>query len=419
MKINIDLKKLIGKGYASFWRSKARYVVVKGGRGSKKSFTVAFKLIYSLLEDPRNNILVVRKVAETNRDSTYSQLKKCIDLMGVSDLFYFKKSPLEIIRKDTGQKVLFRGADDMQKLTSIQVEKGYLTKVWIEEAYQLENENEFNKLDMSIRGKLPEGLHHQLYISFNPWNTLHWLYNRFFKPYDNGTDTEDLENKGLHIYIDNEDMFVASTNYKINEFLGASDIKLFDNMKKQSMKRYLVEGLGHWGANSGLVFDNFEEKEFDIKALTSHRYAIRSYGIDWGWSPDPTAFIALVLDENTKTIWIYDEFYQQKMTAQDVAKKLYGKAYNFANITADSSNQGMIEELKQLGIKGIHPAKKGQDSVIYGIQWLSQYKIYIHPRCINTLKEFNSYSWKCDRTGKSTGKPEDKNNHLIDEVASM
>jgi phage terminase large subunit len=179
MSKEISLQQTVGKGYINFWRWRGRYRVVKGGRGSKKSATAALWIIHNMMKLPLANTLVLRKSFNTHKDSTWAQLKWATNRLGVSHLWQFKKSPLEAIYKPTGQKILFRGLDDPMSITSITVDKGYLCWAWFEEAYQILNEDDFDKVDMSIRGELPEGYFKQITLTFNPWNEKHWLKRRF------------------------------------------------------------------------------------------------------------------------------------------------------------------------------------------------------------------------------------------------
>ena len=145
--VRINLPSKIGKGYRSFWQCKKRYRVVKGGRGSKKSTTTAQWIIYNMMKYSLSNCLVIRRFFNTHKDSTYTQLKWAANNLGVSHLWNFSKSPLEATYKPTGQKILFRGLDDPQSITSITVEVGYLCWCWFEEAFQIMNEDDFNKID--------------------------------------------------------------------------------------------------------------------------------------------------------------------------------------------------------------------------------------------------------------------------------
>ena len=169
LKTKIYLPDLIGKGYATFWNDKHRYIVLKGGRGSKKSTTAAMKFIYNIMKYPLSNLLCVRKTGNTHLDSTYAELKKACKRFNVSDKWKFTISPLGATYLPTGQKILFRGFDDPLKLTSITVEVGVLCWIWLEEVYEIEDEAEFDTLDESIRGEMPKGLWKQLTLTFNPW----------------------------------------------------------------------------------------------------------------------------------------------------------------------------------------------------------------------------------------------------------
>ena len=178
--LKINLKDKIGRGYATFWNFKGRYRVCKGGRGSKKSTTTAMWIIYNMMKMPLANTLVVRQTFNTHLDSTWVQLKWATQQLGVAHLWTFSKSPLKATYNPTGQVILFRGLDDPMSITSITVPIGYLCWCWFEEAYQVKSEDAFNKVDMSIRGELPDGYFKQITLTFNPWSDKHWLKKRFF-----------------------------------------------------------------------------------------------------------------------------------------------------------------------------------------------------------------------------------------------
>ena len=233
----VYLPDIVGKGYGVFWRFKGRYKVVKGSRASKKSSTQSLKVIMEIMENPCINWLVVRKTERTLRDSCFAQLKWAMRQLKVERYFKCSVSPLEITYIPTGQKILFRGLDDPLKVTSITVEVGALCRLWIEEAYEIMSEDAFNRLDESIRGQLPQGMYHQVVLTFNPWSDRHWLKKRFFdEPSPN--------------------VLALTTNYMCNEFLSESDLALFEEMKKNP-KRYQVAGLGNWGVIEGLVYENW------------------------------------------------------------------------------------------------------------------------------------------------------------------
>lgn len=394
MKLRINLANKIGKGYKTFWNFKGRYRAVKGSRGSKKSTTTAQWIIYNMMKYPLANTLVLRRVFNTHKDSTWTQLKWATNNLGVSHLWHFSKSPLEATYKPTGQKILFRGLDDPMSITSITVEKGYLCWGWFEEAFQVMNEDDFNKIDMSIRGELPPGYFKQITLTFNPWSEKHWLKKRFFDNPDDNT-------------------LALTTNYMCNEWLGEDDIKLFESIKKNNPRRYKIEGLGEWGIAEGLVYENFEELELDVEEISKRPGVISLFGLDFGYTNDPTAFIALLVDKANSAIYIFDEIYKKGLTNKDIYNEINYKGYAKEKIIADSAEPKSITELRKLGLRRCVPAKKGKDSILFGIQRIQNYKIYVHPRCENTLVELNNYVYDT-KEGKIINKPIDDYNHLMD-----
>ena len=392
--MKINLPQIVGKGYATYWNYKGRYRVVKGGRGSKKSTTTALWIIYNMMKYPLANTLVIRRVFNTHKDSTYTQLKWASNILKVSHLWKFSKSPLEATYIPTGQKILFRGLDDPMSITSITVEHGHLCWCWFEEAFQIMNEDDFNKVDMSIRGELPKGYFKQITLSFNPWSEKHWLKKRFF-------DVKD------------EDVLAITTNYTCNEFLGEDDKKLFEKMKINNPRRYNIEGLGNWGIAEGLVYSNFEELDFNVEDIKKRPNVKSAFGLDFGYTNDPTAFIASLIDLDNMEIFIFDEHYQKAMSNKDIANMIKYKGYSKERIIGDSSEPKSIDDIKRQGIYRLKGARKGKDSILNGIQYIQDFKIYVHPKCENTLIELSNYVWDT-KEGNVINKPIDDYNHLMD-----
>ncbi len=394
MKIEVNIAEKIGKGYKTFWNFKGRYRIVKGGRASKKSTTNAQWIIYKMMQYPLANTLVIRRVFNTHKDSTWTQLKWATNNLNVAHLWHFSKSPLEATYLPTGQKILFRGLDDPMSITSITVEIGYLCWCWFEEAFQIMDEDSFNKVDMSIRGELPPGYFKQITLTFNPWSEKHWLKKRFF-------DVKD------------EDILALTTNYKCNEFLGEDDRRIFAKMKKNNPRRYNIEGLGDWGIAEGLVYENFEELEFDYKEISKQEGVNAYFGLDFGYTNDPTAFICILVNQEQNLLYIFDEHYQKAMSNSDIASMIKYKGYAKETIIADSAEPKSIDDIKKKGIRRIKAALKGKDSILNGIANIQDYKIYVHPKCENTLIELNNYVWD-NKDGVVLNKPIDDYNHLMD-----
>lgn len=405
--IKISLPEIVGGGYGKFWHDKSRYRVLKGGKGSKKSTTTALNLIYRLMKYPESNLLVVRAVMNTHRDSTYAVLKWAQEKLGVARLWNNTVSPMEMTYIPTGQKILFRGFDDVLKLASTTVSKGYLCFVWIEEAFEIQSESDFEKLDFSVpRGSVPAPLFKQTTVTFNPWSEKHWLKHRFFDICDPNVST-------------------YTTTYLCNEFLDDTDRLNFENMKRSNYRRYEVMGLGNWGVGEGLVYENWQVADFDEKSLgivkdsdgntvsdESWQYGA-FFGLDYGYTNDPTAFIAMYVNPIKKTVHIFDECYRRKLLNCDIAEMIIEKGYAKERIRADSAEPKSNDDLRRLGVRRITPSVKGKDSVINGIAQIQEYKIFVKPCCINTIAELSSYCFK-SISGENRNEPEDRNNHLMD-----
>ena len=390
----VHLPSIVGKHYGEFWRFKGRYKAVKGSRASKKSSTQSLKVITEIIENPNINWLVVRKVERTLRDSCYAQLKWAIHRLKVDNFFKCNTSPLEITYKPTGQKILFRGLDEPLKVTSITVEVGSLCRLWIEEAYEITSEDAFDRLDESIRGQLPKGMYHQVVLTFNPWSDRHWLKKRFF----------DEPSKNV---------LAMTTNYMCNEFLSEADLVLFEEMKKNP-RRYRTAGLGEWGIVEGLVYENWEERVFDVHEISIRPSAKSAFGMDFGYVNDPSTLFCGLVDTVAREIYVFDEMYEKGMSNEDILRKVTDMGYAKERIKADSAEPKSIAYLRKAGLRRIRAAKKGPDSIRAGISLIQDYKIIIHPRCVNFITEISNYTWDKDKFDNAINKPIDDFNHLMD-----
>lgn len=392
----IYLPDVIGKGYKEFFNFKGRYCVVKGSRASKKSKTTALWHIYNMMKYPDANTLVVRKTERTLKDSCYADLQWAIYRLGVQDHWKTTVNPLEITYIPTGQKIIFRGFDDAMKLTSITVPRGVLCWCWIEEAYEIQKESEFDMLNESIRGEVPEGLFKRFTITFNPWSDKHWLKRRFF-------DIPDDENK-----------LAMTTNYLCNEWLDDNDRKLFEDMKRVNPRRYQVAGLGDWGIVDGLIYENWFEEDFNWRDISRQTGVKSVFGLDFGYTNDPTGFFCGLIDTETKDLWVFDELYQKGMSNEQIYEEILKMGYSKEKIVADSAEPKSIDRLYNLGLRRIKRARKGKDSINNGIDFIQDYKIHIHPKCTNFMTEISNYVWDEDKTGAKINKPIDDFNHLMD-----
>lgn len=388
----IKLPEIVGKGYKSYWSFRGRYDVCKGSRASKKSKTTALRIIYNMMKYDQSNTLVVRKTYRTLKDSCFTDLKWATKRLEVENLWEFKYSPLEATYLRTGQKILFRGLDDPLKVTSITVEYGYLCWAWLEESYEITSEKDFDTLDESIRGELPPHLWKQWMITFNPWNEHHWLKKRFF----------DAEN--------DPDILAITTNYKCNEWLDDADLRLFENMKKNNPRRYKVAGLGNWGIVDGLVYENWKEEEYTLDQVVN---CDSVDGIDFGYTNDPAAVFIGFIDTEHKKLYVWDEVYKKGLSNKRLYEEIESLHYQKKSYTADCAEPKSIDELRGYGLR-VEKSQKGKDSIMHGIQYIQDFEIIIHPRCVNFITEIGNYTWDEDRLGNKINRPIDDFNHLMD-----
>lgn len=303
----INLPSLIGGGYKSWWNTKKRYRVCKGGKGSKKSTTTAMWFIYNIMKYPLSNMVCIRMNMNSHRDSTFAELKKAATRYGVYDKWQFKENPLECVYLPTRQKILFRGFDDVLKLASITVEVGVLCWTWWEEIFEIEDEQEFRTFDESIRGEMPEGsgLWKQHTITYNPWINSHWTKPRFW-------DVEPCP----------DNVFRLTTTHKCNEWLDDEDHQVIEDLKISNPDRYNVVGLGNYGIPGGAYFNEFRT---DIHVVENfiipqdwRRYRVFDYGLDM------LACYWIATDTHNKA-YVYKELYQDNLIISDAAKEILAK----------------------------------------------------------------------------------------------
>jgi phage terminase large subunit len=289
----ISVYDLIGKGFEKAWNFKGRYRVIKGSRNSKKSVVMmGYRIIMDILENENNNVLVLRQNDRDNRQSTFANIIKWLDIMGVVDSFKITTNVMEIIYKPTGQKIIFRGMNNPTGLTSTTFSKGMLSKIYIEEAFEIKDYEDFRKIDGSLRGTPPLGVHLQITMVFNGWSINTWLYDVFFKgkleddyealmrlPYIDYRDDEFLGDYGRGLYL-------MINNYKINEW---RDKNVYDAAMLELSKRapdiFKVEALGMWGNSTGACYPEMSDKLVLSRGFINNMdladYAI---GIDTGLS---------------------------------------------------------------------------------------------------------------------------------------
>ena len=392
----MELREAVGGGYDAFLDFRGRYRVVKGSRRSKKSKTAALWFIHELMAHPEANLLVVRRVYRTLKDSCFTELKWAIHRLGVQKDWKMKETPLEMTYQPTGQKIYFRGLDDPLKITSISVEVGVICWMWIEEAYEIDSEEDFDTLAESMLGALPDGLFKQITLTFNPWSDRTWLKKRFFDA------------------APSPDLLAMTTDYRCNEWLSEADKKVFEEMRLRNPRRYRVAGLGDWGISDGLVYENWRQEAFDLDEIRSMPNVRSIFGLDFGYVNDETALFCGLADVKSRTLWVFDEMYRRGMSNEAIYREISRMGYAKECIRADCAEPKSIDRLRTLGLQRIRPARKGPDSVRSGIDALQDYCFIIHPRCMHFLTEISCYCWEKDKSGRLLNRPVDERNHLMD-----
>jgi phage terminase large subunit len=244
------------------------------------------------------------------------------------------------------------------------------------------------------RGKVPLPLYKQTTITFNPWSETHWLKKRFF----------DVQSPNVETF---------STNYLCNEFLDETDRLIFERMKQTNRRKYEVAGLGNWGVSEGLVFENWSVGEIHISSDEAYMWK-SFFGLDYGYTNDPTAFVAFMANPKLKQIYIYKEFYKTRMLNCDIAEEIKALGFAKERIRADCAEPKSNDDLRRLGIGRITPSVKGRDSILNGIAAICEYQITVNPACVNMIRELSSYVYDDKRNDKGMKLPKDSENHLCD-----
>lgn len=363
-----------------------------GGRGSLKSSTVSVLVPLVLIKNPNTHALVLRKVANTIRDSVYAQYIWAIGELGMAAYWEAKVSPMELIYKPTGQKIMFRGADDPMKIKSIKVPFGYIAVTHFEEKDQFAGRAEIRTiLQSTMRG-----------------GPVFWNFESYNPPIsrDNWANKDSLE-------VRNDRMCHKSTYLEAPpEWLGDQFLAEAEHLKETDERAYQHEYLGVPVGTGGNVFENLELREITDEEAAHFDQIYQ--GVDWGWFPDPFAFVRLHYDRARETIYIIDEIYKNKLTNEASGGIILSRGYTDAFITCDSAEPKSTADYRALGL----PAKeavKGPGSVDYGMKWLQRRKIVIdRRRTPNAYNEFVNYEYERNKDGDIISGYPDADNHLID-----
>ena len=384
--MNLTVK--MNPGFKEVDRSKKRYIIMKGSAGSGKSVDTAMNYVLRLMKDKGRNLLCVRKSDITNRDSTFAELTGAIYRMfgdKADDYWRIKYSPMMIECKANGNQIIFRGVNDekqREKLKSITFQKGKLTDVWIEEATEI-TQSDFEIIDDRLRGELPPGQFYQIRCTFNPVNKNHWIKKVFFD-------------------IPDANVMTHHSTYLGNRFIDEAYKSRMERRKIVDPEGYQIYGLGEWGEIGGLILQNWEVCDV---SQNLNDYDDVALGQDFGFNH---ANAILLLGWKDDNIYILDEIYlHEKSTSEIVQEAIRHGIPTKKQMWCDSAEPDRIKEWTKAGFRARGVDKGGaKGSVNAQIDWLKQRQIYIHPHCINTIKEMQQWKWKKDeKSGEYLDEP--------------
>ena len=374
IQLNIDIKtfnRIYVKG-GNLTDYSCRFEAYYGSAGSGKSYFIACKLLIKALREKRR-ILICRKYGTTLRNSVMQLFKeiltdyKLIDYCNISDHNRIYELP-------NGSQLIFLSLDDESKLLSLQ----NIDTIWVEETTEVEKEI-FDQLNLRMRGKAKD---QQIIFSFNPISKYHWLY-------DFCVTNQPQSFKLIH------------STYKDNRFLSKAYVDALEDMYRTNPRKAIVYCDGEWATDpDGLVFQNVEVKSFDIDEILKQKGSEIRIGMDTGFI-DSTALVVSIFNHNTRECYIIKEIYKSKLSLDQMYDEIVKNDILKLNkpIYVDSADQRAIAFLKSKRVRVI-PAKKGQGSIEAGVSFLQNYTITVHPTCINTVKELETYSYFKDiKTG--------------------
>ena len=369
----------------------------KGGRGSTKSSFIGTEIPLNKMKDAEkgiySNAVIFRRVKDVLRSSVFEQILWSIEKLGVTSKWKISYSPLKLTYIPTGQEILFRGADNPKKVKSIKVSKGYIKYIWFEEVDEFENYDKIRNINQSLMRGGPKFF---VFYSFNPPESQRNWAN-------------------MKVLDERTDKYVHHSDYRSvpKDWLGEQFIIEAEHLKKVNITKYEHDYLGAVTGTGGEVFLNVTIRKITDEEISNFDRIKR--GLDWGYAQDPFAYIVMHYDKTRKRLYIFKEIYQTRLSNSKAAEKIKQLDPNPKLIIADSAEPKSIADFKNLGLK-IKGAKKGPDSVDYGIKFLSEEieEIIIDSdRCPNAAREFLGYETEKDKDGNFKGEYPDKNNHSM------
>lgn len=399
---NVNLTDVIAPAfYPVHWDiidGKHTYYDLYGGRGSTKSSFISTEIILGMMEDAEkglfSNAAIFRKVGNTLRDSVYEQIEWAIDALGVSDLWESLLSPMQHIYKPTGQKILYRGLDKAKKTKSVKTSKGYIKYLWFEELDEFAGIEEIRTVQQSV---LRGGSKFVVFKSFNPPISK----NNWANTYVNEPRGDSYRYKSDYTTVS-------------PEWLGQQFIDDAEYLKQTNERAYNHEYLGLAVGLGTNIFDLIEIRRITDEEIETYQSIYQ--GQDWGWFPDPKAFIRLAYVPNKQQVVLLDELGGCKIKNSTMAEQIKQKGYNDYIISCGVDEEESIVDFKDAGL----PARRAivtPGSRKYTFEWLQCRTIVIDPlRTPRAYKEIINYEHEVDANGEVIADYPDGKDHWIDAI---
>jgi phage terminase large subunit len=374
-----------------------RIQIYYGGSGSGKSHFAVRRALFKLLSEERT-LLVCRKVRASIKASIWQEFVDALREWGILDYVKMTMNDLVMLLPN-GSKIMFKGLDNVEKIKSITG----IDDILIEEASEL-TPNDFDQLDLRLRS---DKLNQQITLMYNPISKLNWTYERFHANPDTSNAASDVS----------RDVSILHTTYEDNKFLPKKYIDRLEGLKATNVNYYNIYCLGQYGTTDKIIFTNWSAHNKDeLFSIVQSLGLTARIGMDFGFVNDPTVLVLLAYDNVTSTVYVLDTINGQGMLTKDIYNAVVAKGWQSIHIVADSAEPRTIKELKLMGLN-IHKAKKGVDSVIFGITWLQQQHIMVADNLQDVRNELNNYTWIKDKNSNNyINKPIDKYNHCIDSI---
>lgn len=381
--LNLSKKLFVPKFFPYLLDYSHRWEFYMGSAGSAKSYFITQKMILRAVREPIR-ILVCRRYASTIRQTCFNLFKEILKKWKLMEYVKINETDFRITFTHNNSEIIFCGLDDETKLLSL----NNIGSIFIEEVYEVPQEI-VEQLNLRMRGNVAG---QQILMAWNPISKNHWLYDfSVVNPPENS-------------------LFIHST-YKDNPFLNKEYVDALEELRVRNPAKAKIYCDGEWGSLDRLIYENWKVEDFDYLEYGNLPLLC---GLDFGFVNDPTAFIASLLDEENKRIYIFKEWGATGKTNPEIARVITSLGFAKSLIICDSAEQKSIEELRRNGIMRPRASVKGPDSIIFGIDRLQEYQLIVHPSCQETITELENYSWQKDKEGNYINKPVDAFNHFLD-----